>query len=276
MTNPFLKARATAESSTEDRQERNRQWWERLPMTYADWDAEDRLPKTPQDFLDIEKTLLSDSPFLGTKYDFSQVKGLRILEIGCGSGVLSCRLAREAAEVTAIDITETAVTLAKRNATGQNVTIDILNADAERMPFADNSFDYVFSWGVLHHSSNMDNALKEVSRVLTPGGHGLVMVYHRRSIAYYIHGLYWLLIKGKIFKGDTLHTVQRHYTDGYHHRYVRKSEMAEILSNAGLSPTKFTITQYRKKIIPGCPSRLDEKLKARFGMCLITEFKKSA
>jgi len=113
-----------------------------------------------------------------------------------------------------------------------------------------------------------------VSRILKPGGRGLAMVYYRSSVAYYVHGLYWLLFKGRIFQGDTLHNVQRHYTDGYHHRYLTRKDMDELLRSVGLTTKNLTVTQYQKKILPFIPRRLDEFLKARFGMCLVAEFEK--
>ena len=269
-----MRARGAAETSSTDSQERNRQWWEHLPMTYADWDAEQRLPESTEDFLNIEQVLLGTSPFLREDFDFSQTKGKKMLEIGCGSGALTCRFAREGADITAIDITEAAVAMAHRNAEIQGLTIDIQKADAEHLKFPDHSFDYVFSWGVLHHTNDMVQAFKEVSRILRPGGRGLLMVYYRNSIAYYVHGLYWLLIKGKLFQGDTIHNVQRHYTDGYHHRYLTKSDMDDLLSSVGLTTKALTVTQYQKKILPMIPHNFDEFLKARFGMCLVAEFEK--
>jgi len=272
--NPLLKARNAAETSSPDYQERNRQWWERLPMTYAEWGADDRMPETSEDFQQVEQTVFGTSPFLREHFDFTQAKAKKMLEIGCGTGVLTCRFARAGADVTAIDITETAVSMARRNAEFQGLSVEVRHADAEHLDIADNTFDYIFSWGVLHHTNDMNQAFREVSRILKPGGRGLAMVYYRTSVAYYIHGLYWLLIKGKLFQGDTIHNVQRHYTDGYHHRYLTKTDMKSLLDSVGLTTQTLTITQYQKKILPLIPRVLDEYLKDRFGMCLIAEFEK--
>ena len=127
---------------------------------------------------------------------------------------------------------------------------------------------------MLHHTKDMDAALKEVFRVLKPGGEGLMMVYHKNSIVYYIHGLFWLLFKGKLFSGYNLETVQDFYTDGYYHQYLREKELRDYLSLAGIKPIKFTITQYQKKILPFVPNWLDQFLKRRFGMCLVCKFEK--
>ena len=68
--------------------------------------------------------------------------------------------------------------------------------------------------------------------MLKPGKSGLVMVYHRASAVYYLNGLKWLLVKGKLFRGHTLRSVQDFYTDGYYHRYLRRDEIAGRLSAA--------------------------------------------
>lgn len=274
-SNPLLKARNAAEESSPGDQERNRQWWERLPMTYAEWDADDRMPETAEDFQRVEQTIFRTSPFLRERFDFTQAKDKKMLEIGCGTGALTCRFARAGADITAVDITKTAVAMARRNAEFQGLSVDVRHADAEHLDFPDNTFDYIFSWGVLHHTNDMDQAFREVSRILKPGGSGLAMVYYHTSVAYYIHGLYWLLLKGKLFQGDTIHNVQRHYTDGYHHRYLTKTDMDSLLDSVGLATQTLTVTQYQKKILPLIPRTLDEYLKNRFGMCLIAEFEKS-
>ncbi len=274
--NPLLRARETAEADAENAQARNRLWWERLPMTYADWESDDRLPAGPEELKRIEDHLFAASPFLRGRFDFTRFRGQRVLDIGCGTGVLSCRFAKDGADVTAMDLTATAVALARRNAQAQGLAVETVQGDAENMAFSPDHFDFVFSWGVLHHTSDTGQAFKEVRRVLKPGGGGLIMVYHRHSVVYYVHGLYWLLAKGKIFSGHTLRTVQDFYTDGYYHRYLTGGEITGLLRDAGLTTRKITVTQYEKKILPWIPSWLDEFLKARFGMCLIAEFEKPA
>ena len=100
------------------------------------------------------------------------------------------------------------------------------------------------------------------------------MVYHRASAVYYLNGLKWLLVKGKLFRGHTLRSVQDFYTDGYYHRYLRRGEIAGLLAGAGLTARRISVTQYQKPILPFIPGWLDRALKARFGMCLVAEFDK--
>ena len=272
--NPFTSTRAAVDEDTANSQERNRLWWERMPMTYADWHADDRLPVDAEEFKQIETRIFAASPFLRQWFDRMDFQGQKVLDVGCGSGALSCRLAKMGARVTALDITEAAVALARRNARAQGLDVDIVRMDAEDMVLPPASVDFVFSWGVLHHTDDIGAAFREVSRVLKPGKSGLVMVYHRASAVYYLNGLKWLLVKGKLFRGHTLRSVQDFYTDGYYHRYLRRHEIAGLLAGAGLTARRIGVTQYQKSILPFIPGWLDRALKARFGMCLVAEFDK--
>ncbi len=58
----------------------------------------------------------------------------------------------------------------------------LLDADAQALPFAEGTFDLVYSWGVLHHTLDTESALREIHRVLRPGGECRVMLYHRHSL----------------------------------------------------------------------------------------------
>lgn len=274
MNNPFLRTRHAAEADSATAQDRNRLWWEGLPMTYADWSGDDRLPVTDEDFRRIQAYVLREAPWLRGWFESTRLDGLRCLDLGSGSGVFSALLHRRGTSVTAMDLTEAGVGLTRRTAGYFSADIDVVRGDAEAAPFRSASFDFVFSWGVLHHTSDIDRAVCEAGRILRPGGAGLMMVYHRNSIVYYLHGLFWLIVRGKIFSGYDLEKVQDFYTDGFYHRYLTRAELAEKLSAAGLEATDFDVVQYYKKILPLVPAWLDRRLKARFGMCLVARFRK--
>jgi 2-polyprenyl-3-methyl-5-hydroxy-6-metoxy-1,4-benzoquinol methylase len=272
--NPFIAARLAAEGQTVHAQELNRHWWERMPMTYVAWEAAERGLGRTEDFRRLVERILDSSPFLRLWFANRDFSGARVLDLGCGSGVFSCLLARLGGTVTAIDLTEAATRLARQTADASGVSFTVARADAEALAFRDAVFDFVFSWGVLHHTRDMEAAIGEMARVLKPGGRGLMMVYHRLSVAYYGHGLYWLLVKGKILSGHTFATATDFYTDGYYHRYLTRAELAGLLARSGLRVERLHVTQYANKILPFLPARADDWLKARFGMCLVAEFAK--
>ena len=272
--NVFINTRDISNMDASKGNARNRLWWENMPMTYKNWEGKDRELATIKDFNDAEEVLFSNSPYLREQYNFSACAGKKVLDLGCGSGVLSIALARNGADVTAVDLTENATKMTKRNSVLQKLNIKVVRSDAENMAFANNTFDYVLSWGVLHHTEHTEMAFNEVSRVLKPNGTGLVMVYHKSSIFYYVKGLIWLLIKGKMFKGYNLRTVIDFYVDGYFHRHFTKRELSESLQQAGLIVQNTFATQQEKKILPFIPKWLDLRLKYYFGWYLISTFKK--
>jgi 2-polyprenyl-3-methyl-5-hydroxy-6-metoxy-1,4-benzoquinol methylase len=272
--NVFINTRDISNMDASKGNARNRLWWENMPMTYKNWEGKDRELATIKDFNDAEEVLFSNSPYLREQYNFSACAGKKVLDLGCGSGVLSIALARNGADVTAVDLTENATKMTKRNSVLQKLNIKVVRSDAENMAFANNTFDYVLSWGVLHHTEHTEMAFNEVSRVLKPNGTGLVMVYHKSSIFYYVKGLIWLLIKGKMFKGYNLRTVIDFYVDGYFHRHFTKRELSESLQKAGLIVQNTFATQQEKKILPFIPKWLDLRLKYYFGWYLISTFKK--
>jgi SAM-dependent methyltransferase len=118
---------------------------------------------------------------------FEQAKGLRVLEIGCGLGTDGARFARAGAVYTGVDLTEAAVSLARRRFELEGLAGEFRVADAERLEFADGSFDLVYSHGVLHHTPDVPAAVREVHRVLAPGGRAVVMLYHRDSYNYRVN-----------------------------------------------------------------------------------------
>lgn len=269
--NAYRRARSLSESTECSAQELNRRWWESLPMTYAGWEEDDRRPGKPAE---VERAFLESNPWLAGNFDFRKWRGKRVLEIGCGAGAASCLFAKAQAEVVAIDLTVAAARLTRANALGQGLDVAVLNMDAERTAFGPESFDFVFSWGVLHHSGDPEAAFGEVARLLRKGGEGLVMVYNRNSLRYYLKGLYWLLARGRIFGGDSLASVQRHYTDGYYHRHYTSGELVAALAELGLNARRVSVSHMAKKMIPWVPLWLDGYLKRTMGWLLIVEFVK--
>jgi ubiquinone/menaquinone biosynthesis C-methylase UbiE len=116
--------------------------------------------------------------------DFQGARGLNVLEIGCGLGTDGAQFARAGANYTGVDLTEAAVELARKRFELFDLSGTFRTADAENLDFADESFDLVYSHGVLHHTPDTVRAVHEVHRVLKPGGRAVVMLYHRDSYNY--------------------------------------------------------------------------------------------
>jgi ubiquinone/menaquinone biosynthesis C-methylase UbiE len=115
--------------------------------------------------------------------------GKNLLEIGCGIGIDTLRLASLGfREVVGIDLSDTAIEIARSNAEAKNVAnVRFERANGEGLEFTDNCFDVVYSFGVIHHTPYIKNAIAEIHRVLKPGGWARVMIYHRYSVVNLLH-----------------------------------------------------------------------------------------
>src|SRR5215471_3594218 len=121
-------------------------------------------------------------PFIKTFADAAAMRGRDVLEVGVGLGADHQLFAEAGARLTGIDLTERAIEHVRRRFDTFCLSSDLRVADAENLPFADASFDLVYSWGVLHHTPDTARALAEVRRVLRPAGEARVMLYARRSL----------------------------------------------------------------------------------------------
>jgi ubiquinone/menaquinone biosynthesis C-methylase UbiE len=121
-------------------------------------------------------------PYIEAFAGFDDSNGKHVLEIGVGLGADHQRFAEGGAKIVGIDLTERAIdhTRCRLAAFGLKSSLSI--GDAEELSFADESFDRVFSWGVLHHTPDTQKAVSEVWRVLRPGGEARVMIYHKWSL----------------------------------------------------------------------------------------------
>ena len=116
--------------------------------------------------------------------DFAGANRLRVLEIGCGIGTDGAQFAQAGADYTGVDLTEAAIELARKRFELSGLQGNFQVADAENLEFLDETFDLVYSHGVLHHTPDTARAVREIHRVLKPGGRAVVMLYHRGSYNY--------------------------------------------------------------------------------------------
>jgi SAM-dependent methyltransferase len=97
------------------------------------------------------------------------LQGLRALDFGCGHGMAAVVLARRGAKVTAFDLSWGYLSEARKRARANSVEIRFVQANGERLPFADASFDRIWGNAILHHL-NLRTTAAELFRVLAPGG----------------------------------------------------------------------------------------------------------
>jgi SAM-dependent methyltransferase len=136
-------------------------------------------------------------PFILTFADFESAKDKKVLEIGVGLGADHQRFAEAGADLHGIDLTERAVEHTAQRLELFGLSSRLAVGDAENLAFHDESFDWVYSWGVLHHSPDTPRAIQEVFRVLKKGGIAKVMIYHKWSMVGMMLWLRYALLAGK-------------------------------------------------------------------------------
>jgi SAM-dependent methyltransferase len=249
----------------------NAAWWREHPMTYEGYRADQPVPHpagSAEWFDAIDErfhraafTAHDGGPF-GRYLPAGSVDGVDVLEIGCGMGTHSELLARAGARLTAVDITPEAVAMTRRRLQLRQLPGDVREADAERLPFDDASFDLVWTWGVLHHSSSFERCLAEVDRVLRPGGRLFMMVYHRTSAIYYLHNV---LIRGLVL-GQRRHRsfadIYDANMDGAYARMFTRKEMAALLA-PGYARARIEISGQKAELLPVPASPLKQAVEER-------------
>jgi ubiquinone/menaquinone biosynthesis C-methylase UbiE len=169
--------------SNADLKERVRAFWQAHPCGTKFSDSE---IGTPEFFERVEAHRYTKEWHIPEAADFSGARGLSVLEIGCGLGTDGAQFAQAGALYTGVDLTEAAIELARKRFQLSGLMGEFRVADAEHLDFTDDSFDRVYSHGVLHHTPDVERAVAEIHRVLKPGGRATVMLYHRGSYNYRI------------------------------------------------------------------------------------------
>ena len=134
--------------------------------------------------------------YLPQVIDFGGYKGRRLVEVGCGVGTDLVRFARGGAQVVGVDLSETAVRLARQNLATHGQRGAAIVGDGAALPFGDKSQDVVYAHGVLQYAPDPRRIVEEALRVLVPGGTAIFMVYNRVS---------WLHALSKLMKVDLEH-----------------------------------------------------------------------
>jgi len=143
--------------------------------------------------LDTDSSRRSESDFRQrTGFRPEDLKGKLVLDVGCGMGRFAEVATRWGARVVGIDLS-LAVESAVRNLGGRSATV--LQADVFKLPFTPESFDYIYSIGVLHHTPNCEQAFKGLPRLLKPGGRIAVWLYSSYNAWYRFSDLYRVLTR---------------------------------------------------------------------------------
>jgi len=155
---------------------------ERVAVEQRIWDRE--RDRTFADASMLQLTYPSYETFFGAYPEYRYVRdfygpsvaGKRVLEVGCGAGVVSVALALSGAQVTAVDVSASGLRVTQERAQHYGVAerVTTLQAPAERLEFPDGSFDLFLAKSVVHHLL-IDEVMPRIYRFLAPGGRGAVV-----------------------------------------------------------------------------------------------------
>ena len=159
-------------------------FWENSPC--GSWFTKED-PGTPAFYQSLDAHRYKVHNRLRSAMEPVKTRGQRVLEIGCGCGSEAELFARAGAQYTALDLTNAAVSLTRKRFQLSKLEGRFLQGDAESLPFADDSFDVVYSHGVLHHTPDTPRTIREIHRVLSPGGRAMIMLYYRGSFNYCVN-----------------------------------------------------------------------------------------
>jgi SAM-dependent methyltransferase len=149
-------------------------FWDNTPCGVKNSTIE---PGTREFFESVETHRYSEEFHIPLVAEFNDHPNEKVLEIGCGLGTDGRQFVRGGADYIACDLSIRSLELARQGFEVYGLSGSFIGVDAEDMPFLDNSFDVVYSHGVLHFTPNTTRAISEVYRVLRPGGKAIVMLY---------------------------------------------------------------------------------------------------
>lgn len=187
-------------------------------------------------FEEIEAFRYSDQPFIHSFAQFTRYHGKRVLEVGFGAGTDFIQWLRAGARVSGIDLTNEAIENVRHRiqAYGLPSPENLQVSDAENLPFESDMFDLGYSFGVLHHTPNTEKAVRELVRVIRPGGELKIMLYNRRSIAMINRWVRFGLLKGRPWRSlrwIVWNMVESPGTKGYTPRELIRMLTAARLRN---------------------------------------------
>jgi len=136
-------------------------------------------------FEEVEARKYLVEPHIPPFAEFDRWRGRKVLEVGCGIGTDTINFARAGADVTAVDLSGESLQVARQRADafGMSDRIRFVQANAEELAevLGDQTFDLVYSFGVVHHTPRPERAMVALRALTAPGGTLKLMVYHRRS-----------------------------------------------------------------------------------------------
>lgn len=241
-------------------------FWNRTP---CDSLYSNKEPGTWEYFSEIAQYRYKQIPQILDFADFSKWEGRKVLEIGCGIGTDTVQFAKAGALVTAIDLSEESLSLARKNcvimAVSQRVDLyqvdleDVVNSDFYHRD--DHYYSLIYSFGVIHHTPNPSKAFSQIGLLCQPDTELRIMLYAKYSL----HSLWVLLRKGRCRFWKLSELLRKHAESQYGcpaaYHYTFK-EVRKLMNDYEISSIK---KGYLSRLNKYIPKRLEKSLSKVLG-----------
>lgn len=230
-----------------------RTYWEAEPCGTATVITGQLEPRTREWYERVEEHRYRVEPYIHSVAQFTRHHGQKLLEVGVGAGTDHLQWARAGADCHGVDLTDAAIETTRARLAMYGFTSNLQRVDAERLPFADGTFDVAYSWGVVHHSERPEAVVREIWRVLKPGGVFKGMVYGLWSPNTMRFWVKHALLRGRPWRSPrdvVWHHVESVGTQAYTMAGVRR-----LLAPFGRVDLERFATVYDREHLPGVIGR---------------------
>lgn len=257
----------------------------------AGWTFANNLKKGSTSFFKkaLKRRFSEECPWLHELIPFKQLKHKKVLEIGFGAGFDAYYFCKYQAQYTGVDITPQNAILAQQHLSSYTAfTPTFLTQDVEEMTF-ENTFDYAYSYGVLHHTPAINKALDAIYKALKPGGTCLIIVYNKHSINYWLSTIMteWIFKRGFLKRSLAEQRSLIEYTASSLKPLVNvysKKQLGTYMKQAGFAITNATVNKLTRedirsikilgKLEPYISDSLLNKLSKKYGWYLCVQAQK--
>lgn len=237
-----------------------------------------------EDFAAHSRARYSLEPFIFDFAQFGNARGLKVLEVGVGMGADYLEWLKAGALASGVDISATSIERTRQRCAAAGYRCDLRVADAEQLPFEDNSFDVVYSYGVMHHSPNTPQCVLEAWRVLKPGGEARIMLYHHPSLTGIMLWMRYGIVRGKSLRQAVYEHLESPGTKSYTELEAQTlfDNFSEVKMELAFSPGDLLLHQPSTRFQSGFyrlvwklfPRMLVRKMGQRWGLFLLITARK--
>jgi ubiquinone/menaquinone biosynthesis C-methylase UbiE len=222
-----------------------RAYWESEPCGTSPWITGDKEYQSAEWFQSVERHRYEQEPHIRDVAQFKNGRGAKLLEIGVGAGVDHVQWAKAGAVCHGVDLTDAAIETTRNHLAIHGLHSELKRVDAESLPYAEDSFDIVYAWGVIHHSENPERIVHEIHRVLRPGGKFIGMMYQRHSLVSYKLWVRNALLKGR--PDRSLAEVLEHHMESEGTKGYQPDEIRSMFARFQFTSVRAIATVYDRK-----------------------------